>query len=320
MNRSTYEKTLKLCGSLLVGAAILVPSSAAAASSPAVSTGAVSSKTYSSAAVSAYVNPRGQPTSYFFQYGTTGAYGTESAIGPAGSGTATIKVTQSIAGLQAATTYHYRVVATNPSGTTRGSDRTFTTPKIPLSLQIIGTPNPVVFSDPFTVEGNLTGTGNANRKVVLQANPFPYTAGFKDLGNVELTNATGGFAFPVLGLTENAQLRVMTLGDPVISSPTLTEGVAVRVVAHSKRTRRHGFVKIYGTVAPAEVGALVGFQLLVPHHNSVNEGGTVVTTGTPTVAQFSKVVRLHHFGVYRVLIKTADGAHVSAYSNPILVR
>jgi hypothetical protein len=40
---------------------------------------------------------------------------------------------------------------------------------------------------------------------VLQANPFPYTAGFKTVGNPELTKATGGFSFPVVGLLENCE-------------------------------------------------------------------------------------------------------------------
>ena len=42
----------------------------------------------------------------------------------------------------------------------------------------------------------------------------------------------------------------------------MIESVAVRVSFHAHRTRRRGFVRLYGTVAPAEVGAAVGFQLL----------------------------------------------------------
>jgi len=80
-------------------------------------------------------------------------------------------------------------------------------------------------------------------------------------------------------------------------------------------------VRLYGTVAPAEVGALVGFQLLVPGHRSVNEGGTSVKAGTTTVSRFSRVVRLHRRGLYRALIQIPAGARVvSNYSTPILVR
>ena len=41
------------------------------------------------------------------------------------------------------TTYHYRLVATNATGTALGADRTFVTAKIPLSLAITAAPNPV---------------------------------------------------------------------------------------------------------------------------------------------------------------------------------
>ena len=58
----------------------------------------------------------------------------------------------------------------SPGGTTKGGDRTFTTPKVPLSLAIAGAPDPVVFGNPFFVEGTLSGTGASTREIVLQAN------------------------------------------------------------------------------------------------------------------------------------------------------
>jgi hypothetical protein len=87
------------------------------------------------------------------------------------------------------------VIALSPAGTALGGDRTFTTAKVPLSLAIVGAPNPVVFSDPFLVEGNLLGTGGANHEIVLQANPFPYLGGFRNVGNPEVTNSVGGLLF-----------------------------------------------------------------------------------------------------------------------------
>ena len=58
-------------------------------------------------------------------------------------------------------------------------------------------------------------------------------------------------------------------GKPAISSPVLVESVAVRVAFHIRHTRRRGYVRMSGTVAPAEVGSLVGFQRLKPGHRSV---------------------------------------------------
>jgi hypothetical protein len=275
--------------------------------------------TFSSVVLSGSVNALGQATNYAFQYGTTSGYGGQTPLAPAGSGTKPINVSQAVTGLQPNTLYHYRIVAVSPLGTTTGKDHVFTTKKVPLSLQIAGVPNPVVFGNAFNVEGSLSGTGAAGHQVVLQANPFPYTAGFKNVGNAEVTNATGGFSFPFPGLLENAQLRVVTAGNPPISSPVVLENVAVRVSFHVRRVKRRGYARFYGAVAPAEAGATVGFQLL-RRGRSVNVGGTVVKAGTQSVSRFSRVMRVRRRGLYRALVKISDGAHVSDYSAPVVVR
>ncbi len=312
--RALLVLALSLGASAACGSA---PASASAAA-PAASTGRSSKVTYSSAILFGSVDARAQPTTYVFQYGTTRGYGAETPLAPAGSGDTSITVSQTVTGLQPLTTYHYRILATSPAGATAGSDRTFATGPVPLSLAIVGAPNPVVFGSPFLVEGTLSGTGAANHEIELQANPFPYLGGFQVVGNPELTNASGGFSFPYLGLLENAELRVVTIGKPEVTSPVLVEGVAVHVVLHARATRRRGFARLYGTVAPAEVGALVGFQLLTPGR-SINTGGTVVKTGTATVSTFSRVVHVRR-GLYKALVKISDGAHVSAYSAPVLIR
>jgi hypothetical protein len=301
--------------------ALALPAGALAASSaPTVSTSGASNATYSSVILYGHVNPKGLTTGYVFQYGTTSGYGGQTPLAPAGNGTISIKLSQTVTGLQPGTTYHYRIEAVNSAGTSNGGDHTFKTANVPLSLQITGAPNPVTYGEPFLVEGNLSGTGAASREVMLESNPFPYLAGFKAVGNPEVTNSAGGFSFPYLGLLENAQLRVVTLGGgTLVTSPVVVENVAVRVSFHAARTRRRGYVRLYGTVTPAEVGALVGFQLLQPG-NSINEGGTAVKAGTPTVSRFERVVRVRHPGVYRALVKIADGAHVYNYSPPILIR
>jgi len=297
-----------------------VPVEAASAAAPTISAVGSAGVTFSTAVLHGQVNPHGQATNYYFQYGKTSGYGAQTPLAPAGNGTIQLKVTQQLSGLQALSTYHYRLVATSAAGTSTSTDHTFTTPKIPLSLQMAGVPNPVPFGAPFVVEGTLTGTGGANHAIVLQANLFPFTAGFKPLGNPELTNATGGFSFPVVGLTENAQLRVQTVGGPLVTSPVVLENVAVRVTFHARRTHRHGRWRLYGTVAPAEAGALVGFQRLVPGGRTVNAGGTVVRGASAITSRFSRMVRVRQRGVYRALVKVADGSHVSAYSAPVLIR
>ncbi|HEV3047453.1 MAG TPA: fibronectin type III domain-containing protein [Solirubrobacteraceae bacterium] len=287
---------------------------AAAAVAPGASTGSSWDVGYSSAVVSGFVNPHDQPANYVFQYGTTRNLGTQTPLAPVGSGTSSVKVTQTLTGLAPLTTYYYRILASSSGGAASGGIQSFKTARVPLSLAIVGAPNPVAFGSPFLVEGTLSGTGGGGHPVELEANQFPYTAGFQVVGNPELTNPQGGFSFPFLGLLQNAELRVVTVGKPLVSSPVMIEGVAVRVSLHVRAARRRGFARLYGTVAPAEPGALVGFQLLRPGR-SLNEGGTVVGPGS----SFSRVVRVHR-GLYEALVRVFDGAHVSAYSEPVLIR
>jgi len=94
---------------------------------PTVTTGSASTVTSTSATLNGAVNPNGSTTTYYFEYGTTASYGATTTSTSAGSGTSDVSVDASITGLTAKTTYHYRVVATNTSGTSQGADATFVT-------------------------------------------------------------------------------------------------------------------------------------------------------------------------------------------------
>jgi hypothetical protein len=75
------------------------------------------------------VNPEGSETTYYFEYGTTEAYGTKIPLTPTsvGSGTKNVAVSQTPTGLSKGTEYHFRVVAESEAGISKGLDKTFTT-------------------------------------------------------------------------------------------------------------------------------------------------------------------------------------------------
>lgn len=98
-------------------------------SGPAATTNHSSSVTMTAATVHGSVNPHGLSTTYHFEYGLTTAYGKSTSSQSAGSGQSAQSVSARITGLKPHTTYHYRIVATNSSGTSVGADRTFTTAK-----------------------------------------------------------------------------------------------------------------------------------------------------------------------------------------------
>ncbi len=119
---------------VLVGAGLLLSAvavAASAASAPTAITGPVTALGTTTATVTGTVNPGGLTTSRHFEYGTTTSYGSTTASVGIGSGTANVAVSAALTGLAPGTTYHYRVVATNSTGTSRGADGIFATPAAP---------------------------------------------------------------------------------------------------------------------------------------------------------------------------------------------
>ena len=94
---------------------------------PTVTTGSATSVSSDSATLNGTVNPNGQTTTYCFEYGVDTSYGSTTSSASAGSGNSAISVNAAISGLTSDTTYHYRLVATNSSGTSNGDDKTFST-------------------------------------------------------------------------------------------------------------------------------------------------------------------------------------------------
>jgi hypothetical protein len=79
------------------------------------------------ASLNATVNPGGLPTTCFFEYGTTKAYGTHTPTQDIGTENAPLNTYYMAGGLTPATEYHFRVTATNTNGAFSGIDMMFTT-------------------------------------------------------------------------------------------------------------------------------------------------------------------------------------------------
>lgn len=136
-------------GAWLVVVAIgcVLASGAVAATSPSVVTGTASHIADTSALLQGTVNPNGNGTTYYFQWGLTNGYGVNGKAESAGAGTKALSVHETAADLIPGTVYHFRLVATNHYGTSVGADRTFTT---------AGHPPPDVATGPAT---NVSQTG-----------------------------------------------------------------------------------------------------------------------------------------------------------------
>ncbi len=306
------RRVLLLC---VLVAAVGVSAAHAATAKPTASSGGTRDLTSDSVTLLGTVNPKGTATSFTFEYGPTQSYGSQSAPVAVGAGTTNVAVTANLTGLTPGATYHYRLVATNANGNDIGRDRNFTAKPLPLAFSLSATPNPVLYGLATTVSGQVTGSGAAGEKIVLQQNAFPFTAGFKPLGAQQTTDANGRFSFPVVGLTTNTQFRAMT-ADKRSTSPTITVGssVIVRTTVNRTRVRAHRLVRFSGTVSPPKDGSLFAVQRRRSGKWRTVGGGSLKTLNS-TRSRYAKSIRVAHSGRYRVFVRIADGAHVSNASS-----
>jgi hypothetical protein len=300
--------------------ALALPAGAHAAAKPGVTTGGAANVQPQAARLTGTVDPNQAETTYQFQYGTTTAYG---AVTPEGklSGDGRKTVTADLGSLAPATTYHYRLIAHNSVGQTLGADRTFKTKPQPLGVSLAATPNPILFGLGTTLGGTLTGTGNAGQEVLLQSNPFPFTQGFKPAANKQVTNAQGGFAFPILTQPVTTQYRVVVPGKPGVVSPIVTASVSVIVgtTLGTTRVRRGGLLTFKGTLRPAVDGTPIAIQKK-RGTRWVTVSGTVARHSNSSQSKYSKKVRVPRGGTYRVYAGVANGSYVPNTGREVRIR
>ena len=170
---------------------LALPSAAALAAPPTVTTGLADAVGQTTATVKGTVDPNGEDAPYVFEYGTTTAYGLKTPEQSAGAGDDLVAVSAALTGLSPATTYHYRLV----SGDVQGADATFTT--------AAATPNPALPSISSRGHTERTATSvilkariDPNRAATTYQVEWGYTA---DLGLVtpEETLPVGDESVPV---------------------------------------------------------------------------------------------------------------------------
>jgi len=341
-------RALALVSAALVGLAWAPAAGAAESEPPSVSTGKASARG-SAVALEGTVNPRGEAATYYFQYGPTVSYGSQTPAVSLLPGNKKVKVSQTVSGLSVG--YHYRLVASNGHGPTDGRDRTYTaakkktTPKrLTLKFTLTSPPaegQPV--GSPVTIVGTLSGPGAAGHGVVLQSSPYPSGALFTNVGVQQATSSTGRFAFFVPHLRQSARFRVAAVGAPPTYSPAITELASVRVTLHVRSAPHAGLVRLYGTVSPAVKGAIVYFQLQQPPKTKPEKVktrksvkaeekaeekteersetpryttafSTPVKRATRSLSRFSIVTGIHKTGIYRAYVQVLRGPLAPGHS------
>jgi hypothetical protein len=217
---------------------------------PSVTTKAVSNVGDTSAKLNGTVNPNGQATTAYFEYGTSTAYGTKTAAKSVGSGGGSTGIAVAITGLTASTTYHVRLVATNAAGTSNGGDVAFTT-----------TGPPIVHSGPPTgvtsTGATLTGTLDPSGHSTSWYFQYGSTAGY-------------GSKTPSQNAGSNGGTRTVSAG---IAGLTPGATVHYRLVATSSAGTAYGADTVLTTIGP--VATLAASSPAVVHGHGVTLSGSV---------------------------------------------
>jgi hypothetical protein len=95
---------------------------------PNVATGPATLLAKNAATLTAVISPNKQATTYYFQYGTSTTYGSQTIAAAVPAGTVPVTVSAVLQGLEARTIFHYRIVALHGNTAPQpGADATFMT-------------------------------------------------------------------------------------------------------------------------------------------------------------------------------------------------
>jgi hypothetical protein len=304
----------RFLGLAVLGSTIaLAFAGAAVAATPSAITGPVTSVGPTTATATGTVNPNGQATTWHVEYGTSTSYGTKTANVSAGSGTANAAVSASLTGLTAGTTYHYRVVATNSSGTAQGADGIFTSAAGPVA--VTGSAASVT-----TTTATLNGTVDPNGRATTWHFEYGTSTGYgsktaeKSAGS---GTSTTGVSAPVSGLTRGRlyHYRLVATSDAgtsrgadqtfsTVTSPTAVTGAASSVAPTS--------ATLNGTVTPNGQTTSWYFE----YGTNTNYGsktavkGAGAGTGSVKVAAAVSALRRTTTYHYRLVATNASGTTV----------
>src|SRR4051794_577655 len=253
------------------------------------------------------VDPNGQATAAWFQYGTTKNYGSRTASQSAGLAPGQVPIAQGISGLTSNKTYHFRMVAESKDGRKNGADRTFKTSK-PTTTPVF-TPNPVPYGKPVAVSGQIIGTGANGAEVSLFGHAFPYTDPFTQFGNTLVADSQGNYLFILASALSNSMFQVRAKTSPAFTSAAQQLHVSSTISLHApgkvKRAHRAHF---WGVVAPAQDGTVVEIQKLQKNGSWVLFTRTALQSRAAGGSRYTTRKRMYRSQTFRAVVHSAGGA------------
>jgi PKD repeat protein len=184
------------------------------------------------AAIVGGIYPNGRDTSWWIEYGTSTAYGSQTPASDVGSGTSPVAVNGYLLHLTPGATYHYRLVAQNGLGTTYGYDYTFTTPAVSST-----NPTAAFTTSPGDPAPGTSATFDASRSTDSGATITDYRWDFGD-GTVtdSGTVPSAVHAYTARGVYDVTLVVTNDLGQHDIVTQTVTADDPPTVVLRSSAT------------------------------------------------------------------------------------
>jgi hypothetical protein len=265
----------------------------------------------------ATINANGSATTYRIEYGTSTRYGSETAPVQA-TGTGNSSVTVTLSGLRPYTRYHWRFVATNAAGTSRGTDRSFRTARLPESVSLGVSRRTVPWGGDVRLGGRVSGAGAAGTPVQLQQQRLLIDADFQPLDTAR-TGRDGGYLFTIPQLWTTTRYRAVTQTQVVVTSPTATARSRVRVGIRARHHSRRR-ARIQGSVMPG-----VGTTATLQYRRDRSWRSVRSVTLTPANETSSRyrftVRRVKRIGRrFRVVASPTQGTHSRGWSRSVVVR
>jgi len=295
---------------LTLAAAATLAAGAAAATKPTAITGPVTATGSTTATLTGTVNPNGDATTWYFEYGKTTGYGTKTATQNAGSGTADVAASASVTGLTPNTTYHYRLVATNSAGTNHGTDGIFTTST---AVEAVTNAATNVTSSSATLNGSVNPFGRATTWY------FEYGTSTNYGSKTSLQSAGSGtssvaVSAPVSGLSvgKTYHFRIVamnTAGTAFGHDATFSTGTAPSAVTQAASSVGPTSATLNGTVNPNgqsttwwfDYGTTSSYGSSTSTHNAGS--GTSASSQKVTLTSLAPGTTYH----FRIVAKNASG-------------